>query len=106
MERAEGAYSIHMGNMRAIWNTPATTIVAAWMRADTGVGPSMASGNQMWRGNMALLPAPPININTSAAGMINAPAATVGSTATLRKGAAWTPNCTVPVKEKLNECAK
>jgi hypothetical protein len=28
-------------------NTPAVTIVAAWMRADTGVGPAMASGSQM-----------------------------------------------------------
>ena len=25
--------------------TPAVTIVAAWMRAETGVGPSMASGS-------------------------------------------------------------
>ena len=30
---------------------PATTIVAAWMRADTGVGPAMASGSQVWRMN-------------------------------------------------------
>ena len=33
--------------MRVIRNTPPVTIVAAWMRADTGVGPSMASGSQM-----------------------------------------------------------
>ena len=30
---------------------PATTIVAAWMSADTGVGPAMASGSQVWRMN-------------------------------------------------------
>ncbi len=30
---------------------PATTIVAAWIRADTGVGPAMASGSQVWRMN-------------------------------------------------------
>ena len=30
---------------------PATTMVAAWMRADTGVGPAMASGSQVWRMN-------------------------------------------------------
>ena len=30
-------------------------MVAAWIRADTGVGPSMASGSQVWRGNWALL---------------------------------------------------
>ncbi len=32
-------------------NTPATTIVAAWMRAETGVGPAMASGSQVCRKN-------------------------------------------------------
>ena len=31
---------------RAIMYTPAVTIVAAWIRAETGVGPSMASGSQ------------------------------------------------------------
>ena len=30
---------------------PATTIVAAWISADTGVGPAMASGSQVWRMN-------------------------------------------------------
>jgi len=32
---------------RIIKNTPAVTIVAAWIRALTGVGPSIASGNQV-----------------------------------------------------------
>ena len=32
--------------LRPIMYTPAVTIVAAWMRADTGVGPSIASGSQ------------------------------------------------------------
>ena len=32
-------------------NTPATTMVAAWMRAETGVGPAMASGSQVCRKN-------------------------------------------------------
>lgn len=36
------------------------------MRAETGVGPSMASGSQIWRGSMADLPMPPMNISTSA----------------------------------------
>ena len=40
-------------------NTVPLTIVAAWMRADTGVGPSIASGSQTWSGNCALLPAAP-----------------------------------------------
>jgi hypothetical protein len=30
---------------------PATTIVAAWISADTGVGPAIASGSQVWRMN-------------------------------------------------------
>jgi hypothetical protein len=30
--------------------TPAVTIVAAWIRAETGVGPSMASGSQLKSG--------------------------------------------------------
>ena len=30
---------------------PATTIVAAWISADTGVGPAMASGSQVCRMN-------------------------------------------------------
>ena len=37
-------------------NTPAVTIVAAWMSAETGVGPSIASGSQMCSGICALLP--------------------------------------------------
>ena len=32
-------------------NTPATTMVAAWMSAETGVGPAMASGSQVWSTN-------------------------------------------------------
>ncbi len=30
--------------------TPAATMVAAWRRAETGVGPAMAFGSQVWRG--------------------------------------------------------
>jgi len=41
-----GAYS-NLGEHRAIKKTPAVTMVAAWIKAETGVGPSMASGNQV-----------------------------------------------------------
>src|SRR6478609_8787415 len=51
------------GLARATRYTPALTIVAAWMRADTGVGPSIASGSQTWSGNWALLPIAPANTN-------------------------------------------
>ena len=42
-------------------NTPAVTIVAAWMSADTGVGPSIASGSHTYSGNWAHLPTAPTN---------------------------------------------
>ena len=32
--------------LRAMRYTPAVTIVAAWISAETGVGPAMASGSQ------------------------------------------------------------
>jgi len=35
------------------------TIVAAWMRAETGVGPSIASGSQVCNGNWPDLPQAP-----------------------------------------------
>ena len=45
--RAELGYrETTIGLMRVIRKTPAVTIVAAWIRAETGVGPSMASGSQ------------------------------------------------------------
>ncbi len=47
------------GVQRATMYTPAVTIVAAWIRALTGVGPSIASGSQTCSGNWALLPQAP-----------------------------------------------
>lgn len=44
---------------------PAATIVAAWMSADAGVGPSIASGSQSWNGNWADLPRTPMTSNES-----------------------------------------
>src|SRR5206468_12116233 len=48
-------------NDRAVRYTPAFTIVAAWIRAETVVGPSIASGSHAWSGNCALLPTAPPN---------------------------------------------
>ena len=42
--------------MRQRRYTPAVTMVAAWMSAETGVGPSMASGSQLNSGICADLP--------------------------------------------------
>ena len=47
------------GKARATRKTPAATMVAAWISADTGVGPSIASGSQTWSGNCALFPMAP-----------------------------------------------
>src|SRR5437588_11031978 len=47
------------GLTRAMRYTPAVSIVAAWMSAETGVGPSMASGSQTYNGSCADLPAAP-----------------------------------------------
>ena len=44
---------------------PAITRVAAWMRALTGVGPSIASGSQTWKGNWADLPATPMKMSAA-----------------------------------------
>ena len=38
---------------------PAATIVAAWIRAETGVGPSIASGSHACSGSWADLPTAP-----------------------------------------------
>ena len=38
-------------------------MVAAWMSADTGVGPAMASGSHKYRGNWADLPAAPTKMS-------------------------------------------
>lgn len=58
--KAVSEYSIK-GEHRMIKNTPAVTIVAAWIRADTGVGPSMASGNHPCSPSCADLPTAPTN---------------------------------------------
>ena len=42
-------------------------MVAAWMSAETGVGPSIASGSQMWSGNCADLPMAPMATSIAAA---------------------------------------
>jgi len=49
----------YSGDMRAIMYTPAVTMVAAWISADTGVGPSIASGSQTNSGICADFPVAP-----------------------------------------------
>ena len=54
--------------------TPAVTMVAAWISADTGVGPAIASGSHTYSGICALFPHAPTNSSTPI------PAATPGVT--------------------------
>jgi hypothetical protein len=49
---AAGASS-NSGHMRAMRYTPAVTIVAAWISAETGVGPSIASASHVCSGTCA-----------------------------------------------------
>ena len=51
----------NIGDRRQTMNTPAVTMVAAWISAETGVGPSMASGSQVCRPSCADLPIAPTN---------------------------------------------
>src|SRR3954463_2995297 len=52
---------------RTIRYTPAVTIVAAWISAETGVGPSIASGSQTWSGSWADLPTAPASSSSEIA---------------------------------------
>jgi hypothetical protein len=58
--KTAGEYS-KIGEHRIIKNTPAVTMVAAWIKAETGVGPSIASGNQVCNPICADLPTAPKN---------------------------------------------
>src|SRR5258706_13255707 len=53
---AKGA-ALKSSAQRATRYTPAVTIVAAWISAETGVGPSIASGSQTCSGSWADLAA-------------------------------------------------
>src|SRR5438270_8056569 len=57
--------ALKSGNVRATRYTPAATIVAAWIKAETGVGPSIASGNHTCSGNWADFPTAPQKIKSA-----------------------------------------
>ena len=63
------------------------TIVAAWMRALTGVGPSIASGSHVWSGICAdLATAPPRSPSaTSTASVVFSPSASGAAANTVAK---------------------
>ena len=64
-----------MAFIRTTIYTPAVTMVAAWIKALTGVGPSMASGSQTYSGICADFPAAPTNSNSAIAVRTGAPTA-------------------------------
>src|SRR5208283_1666445 len=53
--------SSNSGDIRATMKIPAVTIVAAWINAEIGVGPSIESDSQTCKGNCADLPIAPMN---------------------------------------------
>ena len=61
----------YSGDMRATMKMPAVTIVAAWISAEIGVGPSIESGSQTCSGNWALLPMAPTKRHRQIAVMSN-----------------------------------
>ncbi len=66
ISRDSGAISKSLWQ-RATMYTPAVTMVAAWMRAETGVGPSIASGSQVKSGSWADLPHAPMKSRSAIA---------------------------------------
>src|SRR5512135_3428201 len=53
--------SSNSGDMRDTMKMPAVTMVAAWISAEIGVGPSIESGSHTCSGNCADLPMAPMN---------------------------------------------
>ena len=87
-DSAVSEYS-NSGDMRATMKIPAVTIVAAWIRAEMGVGPSIESGSHTCSGTCADLPIAPMNRQMQMS--VSAPALLVelrGSSALASLGAA------------------
>src|ERR1700681_3667570 len=59
-DSAVGEY-LNSGDMRATMKMPAVTMVAAWISAEIGVGPSIESGSHTCSGTCADLPMAPTN---------------------------------------------
>ena len=81
--------------------TPAVTMVAAWISAETGVGPSMASGSQTYSGICADLPVAPKNISSDIALSTPKPAVSRGKWP-LRRMAFTSVKRTVPSTDSMS----
>ena len=73
--------------------TPAVTMVAAWISADTGVGPAIASGSHTYSGIWADLPIAPTN---SSRPMMVAAVVSAGVTCAPSRMVASSPYSSVP----------
>ena len=79
MAMTSSAVLVSTGFSRTSRYTPAVTMVAAWTMAETGVGPSMASGSQTYSGSWADLPAAASSSSSETA--VAVPPASAGATA-------------------------
>src|SRR6185437_17013467 len=87
-DSAVSEYS-NSGDMRATMKMPAVTMVAAWISAEIGVGPSIESGSQTCSGTCADLPMAPMKRQMQMSVSPLAPlVAVIGMTAWARCGAA------------------
>ena len=77
------------GDIRATIKIPAVTIVAAWIKAEIGVGPSIESGNQTWSGTCADFPIAPINNKIQITVMVDQCTPGIISTVACAKRGAW-----------------
>src|SRR6476469_4832595 len=79
----------NIGDSRQTMKTPAVTIVAAWIRALTGVGTSIASGSQVWSGSCADLPIAPTNSSRHSKFMVSTCSPAKPMVEPAMPGAAW-----------------
>ena len=61
MKDSAASDASNSGDSRATMKMPAVTMVAAWISAEIGVGPSIESGSQTCSGTWADLPMAPMN---------------------------------------------
>src|SRR5450830_82818 len=61
MKLSAACDSSNSGDMRDTMKMPAVTMVAAWIKAEIGVGPSIESGSQTCSGTCADLAMAPMN---------------------------------------------
>src|SRR5579883_1791084 len=88
--------ALQRGAHRATKYTPAVTIVAAWISADTGVGPSIASGSHVCSGSCADFAAAPMKRKTHVQNSHGSSACGLAKTS---------PNETDPIRAKMMKIA-